>query len=341
MTASPSTHTTARPSAGHIWLALGAVYLIWGSTYLAIRVAIETLPPLLMAGVRFLLAGAVLLLLSARRDRGAHGPVRPRHWLSALVVGALLLLGGNGGVVLAEQRVPSGIAALMVATVPLFMAVLDRWRHGARLGALAVAGLLVGFAGVALLIAPRAGGSVDPVGAALLMGASLTWSAGSLYARRAPLPRRPGLATGMEMLAGGACLAAAGLLRGEAAGVRLGEISGASAVAFAYLVVFGSLVGFTAYIWLLGSAPTSLVGTYAYVNPVVALALGWAILEEPMTGTVAAAAAVIVAGVAMIVVSRSAGTPEEVEVGSPADAPCPPEPAHREGRARLADRAGT
>lgn len=309
-----------------VWAALGAIYLIWGSTYLGIRVAIETIPPFLMAGIRFLAAGALLYGFSIRRGDHRNDRPEPRHWWSAFVVGGALLLGGNGGVVWAEQRVPSSIAALVVATTPLWMALFDRLM-GRRLQGRALVGLLVGFAGVGFLVAPRSSaGAVDPLGAAALTFAALAWAAGSLYSRRAALPRRPTVAIGMEMLAGGLLLTLAGLVTGEAGDVHLEQVSAASALAFVYLIAFGSLVGFTAYIWLLRSAPISLVSTYAYVNPVVAVFLGWAILAEPITANVLVAAAVIVAGVAMMVSARASAAPQEVEIGSPADAPCPPEP---------------
>ena len=289
-----------RASRGRVLLAFAAVYVVWGSTYLAIRIGIETIPPLLMAAVRFLVAGA--LLYGVSRLRGAPRPAR-REWRGAAIVGVLLLLGGNGAVVLAERTVPSGVAALLVATVPVWMVVLDwLWRGAARPGPRVFVGLMLGLAGIALLVGPGAfgGGAVDAAGAAILLVGSLSWASGSVYSRRAELPRHAMLATGMEMLCGGTALALAGALHGELAMLHPSTISTASLLGLLYLVGFGSLVGFTAYIWLLDHVPAPRVSTYAYVNPVVAVVLGWAVLGEALTPRMAAAAAVIVAAVVLI-----------------------------------------
>lgn len=315
-----------RPALAQVIAAFAAVYVIWGSTYLAIRFAIETLPPLTMAGVRFLLAGAALYAFV--RARGVARPL-PIHWRSATIVGGLLLLGGNGGVVWAEQVIPSGVAALLVATVPLWMVLLDWARPGGRgPSATVVVGLLVGFGGLVLLVGPAdlvGGDRVDPVGAGVVLFASLAWAAGSIYSRSAALPASPFLATGMEMIAGGALLVVAGLARGEWAAFDPSGVSAASAAAFAYLVVFGSLIGFTSYIWLLGVSTPSRVATYAYVNPVVAVLLGWALAGEPLTARVAGAAAVIVAAVVLITRERAASRP--------APGPLEPEAPPAEGKA--------
>lgn len=291
--------------------AFSAIYLIWGSTYLAIRFAIETLPPFFMAGTRFVIAGAVLYGFA--RLRGASPPAR-FHWGTAAVVGGLLLLGGNGGVSWAEQLVPSGLAALLIATVPLWMVVLDWvWHGGVRPGGRVAVGLLSGFAGVALLVSPGelAGGShVDPVGAAVLMLAALSWAAGSLYSRRARLPDSPLLGTAMEMFAGGVLLLMAGLVTGEWARLEIDEVSLRSVLSVGYLIVFGSLIGFTAYIWLLKVTTPARVSTYAYVNPVVAVFLGWALASEPLTFRTLLAAAVIVTAVVLITTSRASGAAE-------------------------------
>lgn len=280
--------------------AFAAVYLIWGSTYLAIRLAIETIPPLLMAGVRFLVAGAVLLplaLLSGDR----HGDrLTLAHWRSALVIGALLLVGGNGGVTLAEQRVPSGITALLVATVPLWIAALAHLRGVQRLSRLGGAGLLVGFLGVALLLRPGSAGGAPPLWMGLTLIAPLSWAAGSVYARGAPMPRRPLVATALEMLCGGTILFTAATALGEWGQVRLAAISAVSVGAFAYLVVAGSLLGYSAYIFLLRSVSPRAASSYAYVNPLVAVALGWAVLGEPITPMTLVAAALIVVAVAVL-----------------------------------------
>jgi len=308
-----------------VWSALGTVYVVWGSTYLAIRVAIETLPPLLMASVRFLVAGGILYAFAIRRgDREGDAPGWPQ-WRSAAIVGTLLFLGGNGGVVIAEKRVPSGIAALIVATVPLWMALIAFVVLRERLPALAVAGLVVGFAGTALLVRPSGGHEVDAVGALLLLGAAASWATGSLYARRAPLPRRSLVGAAMQLLCGGVVVGVAGLMGGELGRVHVDAFSRSSLLALAYLIFVGALVGFTAYAWLVQVVPAPIFSTYAYVNPVVAVILGWAFVDEPVTPLTIVAGAVIVAAVAMIVTARrpepgepAAGAPPLDEAVSPA-----------------------
>lgn len=310
-----------RPPMSRVLAAFAAVYLLWGSTYLAIRFAIESLPPLLMAGVRFLLAGAVLY--ASMRLRGQPAPER-RHWAAAALIGGLLLLGGNGGVTLAERTVPSGVAALLVAMVPLWMVLVDWLRPGGvRPTRRVIAGLAVGFVGMIVLVGPSelaGAGKVDPRGAALVLCGSLAWSIGSIYARGAVLPKNAFVATGMEMMCGGALLLLAGAARGELSGLDPSAFTGRSLAAFAYLVVFGSLVGFTAYIWLLGVSTPARVSTYAYVNPVVAVFLGWALAGEPLTARVLVAAAVIVAAVAVI----TTGKRPEAQPGALAGAAGPP-----------------
>jgi drug/metabolite transporter (DMT)-like permease len=289
------------PSALQVALALGAVYVIWGSTYLAMAMAIETIPPFLMAGVRYAVAGG---LLYAWARRGAPRPTRV-HWCSALLIGGLLLLGGNGGVVWAEQRVPSGIAALLVSMVPLWMVLLDWLRPGgSRPNWKVLTGVALGFGGLLLLMRPSTGTSIDLLGVAALLVATLSWAWGSLRSRHVELPASPLLATAMEMLGGGALLLLAGLATGEPARVHLAEVSLRSSLALVYLITFGALVGFTAYVWLLRVASPVLVGTYAYVNPIVAVFLGWLILGEPITARTLFAAAVIIAGVVLITLSR-------------------------------------
>ncbi|GAC1696691.1 MAG: drug/metabolite exporter YedA [Gemmatimonadaceae bacterium] len=294
------------PTRAKIVAAFAAIYLIWGSTYLAIRFAVETLPPFLMAGTRFLLAGS--MLYGWARVRGARAPTR-LHWRSAAVIGGLLLLLGNGGVVWAEQRVPSGITALLIV-VPFWMVVLEWVRPRGRRPTLTVlAGLVLGLIGVGLLVGPdavRGVGSVNPVGAVVLIFASLAWAAGSLYSREAVLPPSPLLTTGMEMLAGGALLTLGSLVLREPQGFHLSAISARSVGAVAYLITFGSLVGFTAYVWLLQVAAPAKVATYAYVNPVVAVYLGWALAGESVSPRTGLAAAVIVAAVALITLERKA-----------------------------------
>ena len=272
---------------------------MWGSTYLGMLLAIRTIPVFLMASLRFLLAGGLLYAWSIRRgDRDIDRP-SPRQWLAAGIAGALLFVVGNTGVAWAEQRVATGISSLVIATVPLWMALFDRVACGQRLSRAAVLGLGLGFAGVALLAGPSGAGRIDIVGFLVLLLAASCWAAGSLYTRTAPLPRRPLVGASMQMLVGGALL---GLLAaGDGELGRLGHASAESILALAYLVVFGSLLAFTAYAWLLRVARTSLVSTYAYVNPLVAVFLGWAVENEGIGLRTVLAGGLILAAVALIV----------------------------------------
>jgi drug/metabolite transporter (DMT)-like permease len=277
-------------------LAFGLVYVIWGSTYLAIRFGIETIPPFLMAGTRFLIAGAILYAWAR-----ATGAPRPRRveWRAAALTGALMLLVGNGTVTWSEQRIPSGIAALIVACVPLWMTVLDWKRPTAR----TVAGLGLGILGIAFLVGPErvAGGErVDLVAVLALLGSSFSWAFGSIHTRKVPLPESKYLATAMQMLCGGAFLVVVGLVAGEGPRLDVSAISGKSLVSLVYLIVFGSIVAYTAYTYLLRVTTPSRVATYAYVNPVVAILLGAAFAGEPLTGRTLVAGIVIVGAVAMI-----------------------------------------
>lgn len=286
---------------GRIIAAFAAVYIIWGSTYLAILYAIETLPPFLMAGVRFLIAGTLLFgWCLASSD---YRPTR-REWRSALIIGGLLLLGGNGAVVWAEQTVPSGIAALLVAGTPCWMVLLDwLWRGAARPGPRTVVGLLLGFGGIVLLVGPSAvagHGSIHVGGAIVLLIGSLAWAVGSIYSRHAPRPQGALLFTGMQMLMGGALLVIAGTVTAEWTRVDVADVSLRSVLALAYLIIFGAIIGYSAYVWLLRVSTPARVSTYAYVNPVVAVLLGWALAGESFTPRMAIAAAIIVAGVALI-----------------------------------------
>ena len=279
--------------------AFGAVYVIWGSTYLAIRFAIETLPPFLMAGTRFMIAG--VLLHAWGRLRGGPAPTR-RHLGPSLVLGALFLLAGNGGVVWAEQRVPSGLAALLVAVTPAWT-VLFEWGHGGGAPSRrTLAGLAAGLAGVGLLVAPTSlvAGGVDPVGAAGCLIASLCWSLASVRSRSLTLPASPAIASSLQMLAGGGLLFLAGLASGELPRVSLEAASSKSLLAVGYLIVFGSLVAFTAFTWLLRVSTPSRVATCAYVNPVVAVLLGWAFAGERLGPRSLVAASIIIVGVALI-----------------------------------------
>jgi drug/metabolite transporter (DMT)-like permease len=298
------------PSALSIWAAMLSVYIIWGSTYLAIRLAIDTMPPFLMASARFLIAGAVLY--GWRRLAGDEQPKR-LEWRSAAVVGLLLLLGGNGGVVWAEQIVPTGITALMVGSAPLWMVLLDalnpkKSTSYRRPGWVTLSGVAMGFLGIFLLVGPEQltgiGGGVNPLGAGVLTLAAFLWGLGSVYSRDAALPASPLLGTGMEMLVGGAGLLVLGSLTGEWNRLDLLSISWASLLSLAYLIIFGSLVGFASYTWLLRVAPTALVSTYAYVNPLVAIFLGSLFVQEPITLRVIISAGVILSGVALITLTQ-------------------------------------
>lgn len=300
-------------------LAFAAVYLIWGSTYLAIRFAIETLPPFLMAGARFLVAGTILYLWARRR----HPAPSRTNWRAAALIGALLLLIGNGGVVWAEQRIPSGLAALLVAVEPLWVVLLV-WARGTPPGGRVLAGLAVGFAGLFLLISPGevlGGDAVDMLGATVVVFAALSWAAGSVYAQRAPLPDSPLLSTGMQMLAGGSLLLLAGTATGEWNRLDLAGATLRSWLALGYLIVFGALVAFSAYSWLVRNVEPSKVATYAYVNPVVAVLLGWLLAAEPLSVRTGVAAAVIVGAVAFITTApRSDSGPQPQPPAQPASA---------------------
>ncbi len=299
-----------RPSPLLLLLAFAAIYVIWGSTYLAIRVAIETLPPFLMAGARFLVAGLILYLIARPKAE------RPSlaHWRNATFVGALLLLGGNGGVVWAEQWVPSGLAALLVATVPLWMILFewigpDRMRPSRR----TLAGLVLGFAGVLILVGgPETQGTMPWIPALVLIGASASWAIGSLVSRRIALPRSAFLATSMEMLGGGGALLATGLLWGEAAAVDLEAVSLRSALGLGYLIVFGSIIAFTAYVWLLRVTSAANVSTYAFVNPMVAVVLGWALASEPLTPRIGLAGLLIIGAVFLVVLAKKRTVPSSL-----------------------------
>ncbi len=326
----PDTGAFVRPSSRtQIVLAFAAVYVLWGSTYLAIRFGVETIPPFLMAGMRHSVAG--ILLFAWVRLSGTPAPA-PRQWLPAAVVGALLLLGGNGLVSWAEKRVPSGLAALIVASVPIWLTLLHGLQKRSRPHGVVILGLAAGLAGLAFLVAPGkfAGGShVDLAGAGALLSAALFWAIGSLYARRAKLPSSTLLATAMEMLTGGAALLLVSGLLQEWRGFSLGDVSTRSWLALGYLIVAGSLVGFTAYIFLLGATTPARVGTYAYVNPIVAVFFGWAFASEAVTARMVIAALAILGAVAVII--RYGGNVAKKEVAREAVPETLPEPK-RAGR---------
>lgn len=305
----------SRPRPALIAAAFAAVWIIWGSTYLAIRVVLETLPPFLTAGIRFLIAGAVLYALA--RWRGAARPSRI-HWRSALILGGLLFLGGNGAVMWAETRIPSGPAALMIATEPLMIALL----MGAVPGRKLAAGLALGLAGVAVLIGPDAlagAGAVPVAVAAVLTAGCLCWAGGSLLGRTLPQPESSPLAAAMTMLGGGAFLLLAGAWHGDFAALHPAAVSLRSLAAAAYLVVFGSLVAFTAYGFLVRHVAPSRVATYAYVNPVVAVLLGAWLGGETLSSRVLWATLLIIPAVVMITLAEKS-EPSRGAVAAPAPA---------------------
>jgi drug/metabolite transporter (DMT)-like permease len=282
-----------------IAIAFFCVYVFWGMTYLAMRVAVVEIPPHVMAGGRFVVAG--LVLYAWARYRGAARPTL-KEWRAAAVIGAFLLLGGNASVAWAEQRVPSGLAAVLIGVVPIWMVGIEWARGASRPAKRVIGGLILGVIGVGLLVSPHAGSrtEVDLLGAAVLVLASASWAWGSVISKSAPLHASPSLATSMEMISGGIIILAVAALAGQFHGFTLTAISGRAAAAWLYLVVFGSLVAFTAYIWLLGVTSIAKVGTYAYVNPIVAVLLGWAILHEPVTLRTVVATLVILLGVALV-----------------------------------------
>ncbi|MEU9373913.1 EamA family transporter [Streptomyces sp. NPDC048255] len=289
-----------RQITGAVWTALVLVYVVWGSTYLGIRIVVQTMPPFLSAGVRFITAGLLLAGVVAWRFGPAALKATPAQLRSTVVVGLLLILGGNGLVVLAETSVPSGLAALLVAAVPMWVVVL-RAGTGDRPPLRTLGGVLVGLAGLAVLTLPGLSGAVRLWGVLLVVAASVLWSLGSFSASKLTLPGNPFTGSAYQMLAGGVGGVLVGLLRGEHRGLDPAAFSTASWLALGYLVLFGSLVAFTAYVWLLQAAPLSLVSTYAYVNPVVAVALGWLILDEALTWPIVLGGAIVVAAVGVIV----------------------------------------
>ncbi|MEU8433630.1 EamA family transporter [Streptomyces sp. NPDC029216] len=296
----PDAAAPRRRISGAVWAALAVVYVVWGSTYLGIRIVVQTMPPFLSAGARFLTAGLVLAGIVAWRFGPSALRVTRAQLGSTAVVGLLLVLGGNGLVVLAETAVPSGLAALLVASVPMWVVVL-RAATGDRPPARTLAGVLVGLAGLAVLTSPGLSGEVRLWGVLLVVAGALAWSLGSFSAGRLPMPGNAFTGSAYQMLWGGAAQALVGLARGEQRGLDPGSFSTASWLALGYLVLIGSVVGFTAYAWLLQAAPLSLVATYAYVNPVVAVVLGALVLDEPVTLPIALGGAIVVAAVGVIV----------------------------------------
>lgn len=310
------TSAVHRPSTLAVAAALGTVYVVWGSTYLAIAYVVDSMPPLLSAGSRFVFAGSTLIAFVVARERwlaargrstgrGMRWP-RAVEWRTAFVVGTLLLLGGNGMVSIAEQTIPSGIAAVVIATTPIWLSVFDALLTRRMPSLLAIGGLMVGLIGVGILLLPSSGlDSFNPAGIGILVVATLCWASGSLYARRGPLPSNHLLGTGMEQLAGGLMLLAVGAGVGEVGQFDPARVTTASLLGLAFLIVFGSLVAFTAYSWLLKHVAITTVATYAYVNPVVAVGLGIAFRGESMTLRSLLAAGLIIGAVVAMVSGRA------------------------------------
>jgi drug/metabolite transporter (DMT)-like permease len=302
----PVTTSTPPPSRTALVLAFAAIYLIWGSTYLGIRVAVETMPPFLMAGARFLIAGAVLLVFL--KLRGAAWPTGRQWWING-IIGTFLLLGGNGLVVWAEQQIPSGITALVIGVSPLFIVLTEwAWPGGTRPTGITMAALLLGFAGMAWLAAPwesAAQGGLNPAGLTAILIACVSWGIGSIYTRHSKHGADPFLASALQMLGGGAMLTLTAVFHGDFAQLNLPGITPRAWVAFVYLITVGSLVGYSTFVWLMKHSTPARVSTYAYVNPVVAVFLGWLILHEPITPRTIIASAIIVAAVAIITIQKN------------------------------------
>lgn len=299
------TRQRKRPRRLHIFAAFAAIYIIWGSTYLAIRYAVQTIPPFLMLGTRFIVSGLILFAWS--RWRGIANPTR-RQWINASVAGLFLLVGGNGAVGWAEQTMASGLTALIVSVLPFWLVIIDWARPNGRAPRpLVVTGLLLGIVGIFVLVNPlgsnRASG-INTIGASVLLIGSLSWAIGSFYSRDADLPGSGFMRTAAEMLTGGVLLFSVGLIAGEARTFDITHVSRESVLGLLYLTSFGSLLGFTAYIWLFDNVAPALAGTYAFVNPVVAVFLGWAFASEPLSARTLVAAAIVIGAVAMITVAR-------------------------------------
>ncbi|HET9440406.1 MAG TPA: EamA family transporter [Longimicrobiales bacterium] len=292
---------TAHVSRAKLFAAFAAIYIIWGSTYLAIKFAVQSIPPFMVGATRFLVAGAVLYGW-ARWQSGLR-PTR-KQWIDGLVLGVFLLGVGNGCVVWAQQRTPSGITALIVAIVPLLVVLIDWWRPGGKNpGAAAIVGVVIGLAGMALLIGPSAvlgAGDIAPIAALVLLAGSLSWSAATVFGKRASVPPAPLLAAAIQLLGGALSLTIVSLVAGELARVQPAEIPLRATLSVLYLIVFGSIIAFSAYSWLLRVAQPAKISTYAYVNPIVAMFLGWAFAGEELTARVLMAAAIVLTGVALI-----------------------------------------
>jgi drug/metabolite transporter (DMT)-like permease len=295
------------------WVALLIVWVFWGSTYIAIRVAVESIPPLMMAGARYLIAGLLLFPFAVRAgspEQRRRDRAKAAQWLGAAVVGGLMLACGNGSVSAAERTVPAGLASLLVATVPLWLIVLDLVLNRVRIRLPALAGLLCGLAGVAFLARPTGGSGV---GIGVILVASLAWALGTMLSRKVASPQRPLVAAAMQMITGGVLLLAAGAVCGELSGFSLSQVSGRSALSFLWLVGPGSILALSAYVIAVRELPTPIVGTYAYVNPVIAVALAATLLSERITTAMLIGGSLIIVGVALVVLYRSNGRDHEAE----------------------------
>jgi drug/metabolite transporter (DMT)-like permease len=309
VTTSPRAKTPAR------WLllaAFGAIYIVWGSSYVGIHFAVESIPPFLMGGVRFGIAG--LLMIAWALGRGAKRPTRA-HWRSASIAGLAMFLINNGALMWAATTVPSGMLALLIAATPMWMVLLDWWRPtvrgrspgGTRPTVMVFAGLLIGFFGILMLVNPAQFSEVKPnfaIGVVAVLIGTVGWAGGSLYARQADLPESPILCTGMQLLTGGVMLLALSVVSGETARFTLAEVTPESAFAVVYLILFGSIIGFGSYVWLMRVSSPARVSTYAYVNPIIAVLLGWALAGEGLTVRTLIAAAVIIGSVMVINTAR-------------------------------------
>jgi drug/metabolite transporter (DMT)-like permease len=294
------------PSRGAIAVAFAAIYLIWGSTYLGIRITLDSMPPFLMAAGRFLFAGSILFVIL--KFRGAAWPTA-HQWIANGIIGTVLLLGGNGLVVFAQLTIPSGITALLIGMGPLFIVLTEwAWPGGARPTVITLSALLLGFAGVIWLAAPwenATGGRLNPAGVIAILGACVCWALGSIYSRHAKHGAEPFLSASIQMLGGGATLAILALFHGDFSQLDLEAISPRAWWAFAYLVCVGSLIGFSTFVWLMKHSTPARVATYAYVNPIVAVFLGWLVLSEPITLRTMVASAIIIAAVVIITTEKS------------------------------------
>jgi drug/metabolite transporter (DMT)-like permease len=299
---------TQRPTAWRLWTALLILYVVWGSTYLAIRVAVETLQPFVMGAIRFSIAGLVMVVAVAIATRGRVARPTLRQVRDSAIIGTCLMFGGMGLVSWGEQTVPSGIAGVLIALMPVWVAIYGRIFVGERLPALAVVGIATAFVGVIGLAAQgiAVDRSLDPVGVGAILLSPMAWAAGTTFAaHRASLPANPFLATGLEMLSGSVVLAVAAVVSGELAAFDPATVAAEAVAGTAYLTVVGSLVAFTAFVWVIRHAPLPLVTTYAFVNPIIAVFLGWLLLHETVGPVQLVAGAVIVVGVALIIVARS------------------------------------